>query len=94
MKKNLETIDNLDYNIFELNELVETHSMTLMSVEIFSRMDFFSQKILNEERVKKFVTEITKGYDRNVTYHNDLHAADVLQTSFAIVRKSASLKVN
>jgi hypothetical protein len=94
VKQNLETIDNLDYNIFELNELVETHSMTFMSVEIFGRLDFFSQKILNEDRLMKFVDEITKGYDRNVTYHNDLHAADVFQTSYATIRKSTSIKVD
>ena len=41
----------------------------------------------------KFVNEISKGYDRNITYHNDLHAADVFQTSYSVIRKSESINV-
>lgn len=93
VNNNLSTIDNYDYNIFELNELIETHSMTFMSVEIFNRLDFFNKKLLNEETLKKFVSEISKGYDRNITYHNDLHAADVFQTTYTIIRKGESIKV-
>ena len=90
---NLATIDNFDYNIFDLNELIETQTMTFMSVEIFSRLDYFNENILNEERLINFVNKVTKGYDRNVTYHNDLHAADVLQTAYVVIRKSETLKV-
>lgn len=93
LNKNLCTIEKLDYNIFELNELVETQSLTILSLEIFKKLDFFNKKLLSEEGVKRFVDKVTKGYDRNVTYHNDLHAADVLQTSFAIIRNSETLKV-
>ena len=64
-----------------------------MSVEIFSRLDYFNGKILKEERLINFVNKVTKGYDRNVTYHNDLHAADVLQTSYVVIRKGETLKV-
>ncbi len=93
LNKNLCTIENLDYNIFELNELVETQSLTIISVEIFKKLDYFNKKLLNEDRLKKFVDKVTKGYDRNVTYHNDLHAADVLQSSFAIISNSETIKV-
>lgn len=93
LNKNLLTIEKLDYNIFELNELVETQSLSFLSLEIFKKLDFFNKKIINEDRFKKFVDKVTKGYDRNVTYHNDLHAADVLQTAFAILFNSDSIKV-
>ena len=93
VNSNLSTIDNFDYNIFELNELIETKSMTFMSVEIFKRLEFFNKKIISEDKLKKFVNEIVKGYDRKVTYHNDLHAADVFQTTYMIIRKSESIKV-
>jgi|LauGreDrversion4_2_1035121.scaffolds.fasta_scaffold601477_3 hypothetical protein len=93
LNKNLCTIENLDYNIFELNELVETQSLSILSLEIFKKLDYFNKKLLNEDRLKKFVDKVSKGYDRNVTYHNDLHAADVLQTSFAILRNSETIKV-
>ena len=93
VKTNLATIDNFDYNIFDLNDLVETQSMTFMSIEIFTRLNFFNHKILDEEVLRKFVNEISKGYDRNITYHNDLHAADVFQTSYSVIRKSESINV-
>ena len=62
VKTNLATIDNFDYNIFDLNDLVETQSMTFMSIEIFTRLNFFNHKILDEEVLRKFVNEISKGY--------------------------------
>jgi hypothetical protein len=85
--QNLSTIDNFDYNIFELNDLVERQTLSFISLEIFSKQNYFDEKIINEDKFRSFVKEVTKGYDRNLTYHNDLHAADVLQTTFFIIKK-------
>ena len=54
---------------------------------MFNRLNFFEKGLLKEDKYMNFVKEITNGYDRNVTYHNDLHAADVLQTTYVIIQR-------
>ena len=36
-------------------------------------------------RYKNFITELIIGYNREVIYHNDLHAADVFQTVYVMI---------
>ena len=92
--QNLSQIENWDYNIFELNELVERQTLSFIGLEIFSKQNYFDDKIINEDKFRSFIKEVTKGYDRNVTYHNDLHAADVLQTTYLILKKGDVINVN
>ena len=40
---------------------------------------------LNKDVLQKFLHKIYKGYYRSVEYHNDMHAADVLQMSYLIL---------
>lgn len=87
VKSNLSTIESFDYNIFDLDDLLEKQTLTYLSLEIFERLGYFEQRLLQEDKFRNFIKEITMGYDRNITYHNDLHAADVLQTTFAIISK-------
>ena len=42
---------------------------------------------LNRRIYFNFINALVEGYDRNVSYHNDLHALDVFQTSYAIVKQ-------
>ena len=91
--QNLSTIENYDFNIFELNDLVERQTLSFISLEIFSKLNYFDDKIVNEDKFRSFIKEVTKGYDRNVTYHNDLHAADVLQTTYVILIKGDVINV-
>jgi hypothetical protein len=91
--QNLAQIDNYDYNIFDLNELVERQTLSFIALEIFSKQNYFEDKVINEDKFRSFIKEVTKGYDRNVTYHNDLHAADVLQTTYLIVQKGDVINV-
>lgn len=83
--QNLANVDNYDYNIFELNDLIDRHTLTFLATEIFTKLGYFQDKLLVEDKFKGFLKEVTKGYDRNITYHNDLHAGDVLQTCHVIL---------
>ena len=39
----------------------------------------------NTKTLKNFLSEIVEHYDRiNAIYHNDIHAGDVMQTSFVV----------
>jgi len=80
----LENVAKLDFNIFDLDELVERKTTFYLSYEIFSRKDYF-QSLIDEDKFKNFINEIIKGYNRHIPYHNDLHAGDVLQTMYHVI---------
>lgn len=59
--------------------------------------DLIGKNTIDNEAFMNFISEIKGGYDRNkVFYHNDIHATDVLQTSYAILKLSnfESLKLD
>jgi hypothetical protein len=89
----LKIIDKFDFNIFELNELVEKKSLHFILYEIFDRYDYFTDMI-DEVKYKNFIYKIIDGYSRNVSYHNDLHAADVLQTTFIMIEHGDLINVS
>ena len=80
----LENVSKLEFNIFDLDELVERKTTFYLSYEIFSRKDYFDS-LIDEEKFKNFINEIIKGYNRSIPYHNDLHAGDVLQTLYHVI---------
>ena len=84
--KCLNKVEEFSFNIFELDELVKTNSLLYISNEIFSMLNFY-EDVINELKFRKFVSTISEGYSRNASYHNDLHAADVLQTTFILIEK-------
>ena len=43
--------------------------------------------MVNENTFKSFIGEITNGYSRDIPYHNDLHATDVLQTLYVFLER-------
>jgi hypothetical protein len=80
----LENVAKLEFNIFDLDELVERKTTFYLSYEIFSRKDYFDS-LIDEDKFKNFINEIIKGYNRSIPYHNDLHAGDVLQTLYHVI---------
>jgi hypothetical protein len=80
----LENVAKLEFNIFDLDELVERKTTFYLSYEIFSREDYFDS-LIDEDKFKNFINEIIKGYNRSIPYHNDLHAGDVLQTLYHVI---------
>lgn len=80
-------IDNFDYNIFDLDDLLDRQTLTVLSTQIMQKFNYFEERLLREDKFRNFMKEITNGYDRNVTYHNDLHAGDVLQTTYVIIQR-------
>ena len=54
-----------------------------MSLEVFNQKNYF-ETIVNKNTFLNFIDEVTNGYTRNITYHNDIHAADVFQTVFVM----------
>lgn len=81
-------IEDIEFNIFELDKLVGKDSMLYMSNEIFQNLYFF-EDVIDEMKFRKFICKVIEGYDRKVAYHNDLHAADVLQTLYVMMEKGS-----
>ena len=85
-------IETYDFDIFELDNLLDKNTLISMANEIFTRRNFFDV-LIPEEKFGKFLKEITNGYSRSVKYHNDLHGADVFQTLNIILSEANVQKV-
>lgn len=89
----LDTAGNFDFNIFELNDLIDRKTLHFLAYELFNRYNFF-EEVIDERKYKNFLKDIINGYDRNVVYHNDLHAGDVMQTVFVMIDKGGLVEVS
>lgn len=74
--------------MFDLDELINRKTLFYVSHEIFTLLNFYDD-LIPRLTFKNFIEEITDGYFRSVTYHNDLHACDVLQTCYIIMEKGS-----
>jgi cAMP-specific phosphodiesterase 4 len=81
----LSHIHSFEFNIFELDQLTEKYTLKYMTYEIFQRFNFFEKNIVSESKFDKFMNVLIDGYDRNIPYHNDLHAGDILQTTYMMI---------
>jgi hypothetical protein len=88
----LSLIETYDFDIFELNELLDKNIMQSIAKEIFTRRNFFDY-LIPEDKFDNFVNEMVKGYSRSVQYHNDLHGCDVFQTLNLILLEGKAQKV-
>lgn len=79
----LKYIDDFSFDIFALEELTGKSLLKVMSLEVFNQKNYF-ETIVNKNTFLNFIDEVTNGYTRNITYHNDIHAADVFQTVFVM----------
>ena len=85
MYDQMSKIDKCDFNIFEVDQLLEKKTVIYIANEILSRFSFVENGNIPNDIFKNFITQIVEHYDRkNAIYHNDLHAGDVMQTTFTI----------
>ena len=84
----LSKLEDFEFNIFELDKLAGVNTMLYVANEIFSNL-YFYEDMIDEMVFKRFVVAIASGYSRNVLYHNDIHATDVLQTVYVMMEKGS-----
>jgi hypothetical protein len=92
VKNSLDKINSFEFDIFSLDSLVGTKTLHFMAYEIFNRYNFF-EDLIDEDKYKNFIREIINGYSREVVYHNDLHAGDVLQTVYVMIEQGDIINV-
>lgn len=91
----LSKIDQTDFNIFDLDEIIGKKTTIFIAKEILSKCDVVEQEMISPEILNNFITEIVEYYDRvNAIYHNDLHAGDVMQTLYTMLVKGNLLEVS
>jgi hypothetical protein len=89
---NLSKIDSFEFNVFELDSLIQKKTLHFVSNQILTKYGFFKE-VTTDKKFSNFITEIIDGYSRDVQYHNDLHATDVVQTTFVLIEKGNLVSV-
>jgi len=88
--KFLETY-NYDWNMdtFVLNEITNGQPLCFVTYHIFQTLDMFSKFPINVEKFVKLIQKIEMAYNHNISYHNSIHAADVIHTTFVLLSTTA-----
>jgi calcium/calmodulin-dependent 3',5'-cyclic nucleotide phosphodiesterase len=85
-------IESKDFNIFNFTEKLDRKRvLPTIYNEVLTALKMQDTHKLNLEKLDKFSHEIQHGYNKNVLYHNDLHASDLCQTLFCWINR-ASIK--
>ena len=84
ISSSLSQIDSPTFDIFELEKITKKHTLHFILNRILEMNEAYGD-IIDYDKYLKFINAISIGYDRNVLYHNDIHAADVLQTAYTIM---------
>jgi len=75
----LQNVEEIDFNIHRFTEHIGRKSaLSVLTIHILQKLQLNKNPNLNEEILSRFLGQIFKGYRREVEYHNDIHAADVL----------------
>jgi len=82
----LKSVDSFEFNVFELDKIVGRKTIFYTVNEVFERYSDLIN-LVDEKKFKNFLNYISDNYYRNNPYHNDLHAADVFQTTYVIMIK-------
>lgn len=79
----LQNLNDFNFDVFKFDEVSRNNCLYYYTFELFGKYEFFLN--IEEKTFKKFITSIKEGCSRNNSYHNDIHALDVLQTCVAII---------
>ena len=84
-------IDSPMFDIFSLNDIKRENTSIIIATEILNRLEYTIK--IDENILNNFIKTIANGYDKiNAIYHNDLHAADVMQTLYTIFQKGGIIQ--
>jgi calcium/calmodulin-dependent 3',5'-cyclic nucleotide phosphodiesterase len=85
----LKKIDEWNFEIFKFDELSERNSLRHTAYNLFERYSLMNKYKITKSQMHIFMDRIVFGYEMfNNPYHNSIHAADVLQTTFNILSSS------
>lgn len=89
----LKNSSEFEFNVFELDKIVGKKTLIYTVTEVFEKYSEL-EVLVDEKHLKKFLTFISDNYYRTNPYHNDLHAADVFQTTYVVLMKGNIVDVS
>ena len=79
-------VETANFNIHEFTRTIGRKSaLSVLTIHILRKLKLNSNTSLNETLLGNFLAQVFKGYRREVEYHNDIHAADVLQMTYMMM---------
>ncbi|KAI3385899.1 hypothetical protein SNEBB_006308 [Seison nebaliae] len=77
-------------DVFQLNNLSDNHSLKAMSLYLLNKTRLTSKLKIDNGKLNTFLLAIEEGYSKHGNpYHNLVHAADILQTTYYILTDSS-----
>ncbi|KAJ3255864.1 High affinity cAMP-specific 3',5'-cyclic phosphodiesterase 7A [Boothiomyces macroporosus] len=83
----LDDYTNPFFDVIQLDVVSEGHALFYVGSRIFQDQDFQSSLGTNERVFRHFMGKIENGYERGNTYHNSIHAADVMHCLFYLITR-------
>ena len=88
LQNQMALIDSTQFDIFSIYDIVKDKTTILISNEILLNLNIVKENLVDIKILENFIKKIISGYDRkNVLYHNDFHAVDIMQTLYTILTK-------
>ncbi|XP_066966855.1 dual specificity calcium/calmodulin-dependent 3',5'-cyclic nucleotide phosphodiesterase 1A-like isoform X2 [Macrobrachium rosenbergii] len=79
--KILKRVDDWDFNVWSLHEASTNTPLRCLSYELLNRYGLLHKFKMPPATLETFLTQVENGYQKfKNPYHNNVHAADVLQT--------------
>ena len=75
------SILNQNFDIFDLKKIIGYDNvLPFMGKQILENFFLFNDKIIPLDKLENLLYNISKSYNKNVLYHNAIHASDITQT--------------
>ncbi|OMJ69908.1 hypothetical protein SteCoe_32255 [Stentor coeruleus] len=85
----LESIGEWDFDCFELIKVTKDPAFEV-GFYIFNTLGLCERFQIDNASLRKFLTTVENGYNRNNFYHNSIHAADVTASTLFLIQKGLS----
>lgn len=86
--KQLSRVDQWNFDIFSLENNTNGHSLIYIMLKLFERYDWARQFQINVIDLFTFIKMVEEGYHSANSYHNCIHAADVIQAMHCNIQES------
>ncbi|CAF3698588.1 unnamed protein product [Rotaria sp. Silwood1] len=89
------TINEWTFDVFSVNEFTNGQSLRYVGFELMQRYNLPNKLHISINALQNFLEQMESGYSKHRNpYHNLIHAADVLQTTYQIIYNSGLMVEN
>ncbi|XP_072042994.1 3',5'-cyclic-AMP phosphodiesterase 4C-like isoform X3 [Amphiura filiformis] len=87
--KEMETIDKWSIDVFRIDELSHNRSLTAITYKIFELRGLMKEFEIPQKTLVTYLMMIEDHYHKDVKYHNQIHAADVVHSTHFLLSAPA-----